>query len=85
MVLFQQIKNLLTLNVIITFGVNNMRQQNCEVCEYKEMEHPVDAHCYMFKDKPEGRCGQLKPIPTKEQQEVKSVLNKIMPGWGRFL
>lgn len=62
-----------------------MRQQNCNACEYKHMEHSDDSHCYMFKDKPDGRCGQLKPIPTKEQQKAKKVLNKIMPAWGIFL
>ena len=60
------------------------RQQNCEACEYKYM--PADGgHCYMFEEKPEGRCGQLKPISSKEQQEAKKVLNRVMPGWGRFL
>ncbi len=62
-----------------------MRQQNCAACEYKEMEHPKNAHCYMFKDKPEGRCGQLKPLPIKEHEDAKRVLNKIMPGWSQFL
>ena len=59
--------------------------QNCNACEYKDMEHPADAHCYMFEKKPEGRCGQLKPKPTKQQQEAKKVLNKINPAWSQFL
>ena len=60
------------------------RQQNCEACEYKHM--PCDGgHCYMFEKKPEGRCGQFKPILTKEQRETKKVLDRVCPAWSKFL
>jgi len=65
--------------------IDNIMSQNCNVCEYKEMGCPEDGHCYMFKDKPEGRCGQFKPILTKEQQETKKVLDRVCPAWSKFL
>ena len=63
-----------------------MRQQDCNICEYKNMEHE-DGHCYMFKNKPEGRCAPFKPILPKEEQEQIDQIRKVLggSGWSKFL
>ena len=65
----------------------NIRCQDCNICEYKEMGCPEDGHCYMFKNKPEGRCAPFKPILPKEEQEQIDKIRKLLSGsgWGKFL
>jgi len=32
---------------------------DCKDCEYMHLRGSENGHCYMFKDKPEGRCAQF--------------------------
>lgn len=40
-----------------------MRSSNCNNCKYKE--HNDGGWCYMFRNKPNGVCGQYVPIEVK--------------------
>ena len=32
----------------------------CEDCKYSHIDDRSDGHCYMFKEKPSGRCAQFR-------------------------
>lgn len=40
-----------------------MRSSNCNNCKYKE--NSDGGHCYMFRNKPNGVCGQYKAVEVK--------------------
>lgn len=50
-----------------------MAKQNCKVCEFdhSNMGDGGEGHCYMFKDKPHGCCGQFSPTMREEQGKKK--------------
>jgi len=66
-----------------------MACQNCEVCEYKNLEtgDKEEGFCYMFKDKPDGKCGQFSPIapplpiamaPPPNQKKIQAIILNLL-------
>lgn len=49
--------------------MNSLPVAKCEQCAFKQLRHPSDAHCYMFKHKPGNFCGQYKVAHGKGKGE----------------
>lgn len=49
----------------------NIPPSDCSQCRHKH--HPEGGHCYMFRNKPKGNCGQYDQVKPKSDDtaEVK--------------
>jgi len=57
--------------------------QNCKECEYdhSNMGDGNGGHCYMFKDKPKGRCSQFSQVLSRLGKQTKQILGN----WANFI
>lgn len=58
--------------------METMTALTCETCEYYQIEHTDDAHCYMFREAPaELPCGQHTGHPRRTPAERRRELKKL--------